>query len=105
MNSSLNHTIKAFKMSRDFNKADQMRAYMKYKFEYLGIQSKLRNELSKDFLNEMRSTKVIDWDLVWYLWELDEREFQYLALSYLDKMKDYLKKDDIHQIEKIIINK
>ena len=82
-----------------------MKAYMKHKFEYLGLQKPIRADLRKNFLKEQKSTKKINWDIVWTLWDQPEREFQYLALAYLETMKDFLEKKDIKQIERIIISK
>jgi 3-methyladenine DNA glycosylase AlkD len=102
MDTSLEKTINDLRMSRDLYKASKMEAYMKHKFEYLGIQAPLRNELSKDFLKELKLEKAINWNIVWTLWELNEREFQYLALKYLEMMNKYLQENDIHKIAKLI---
>jgi 3-methyladenine DNA glycosylase AlkD len=86
-------------------KAAGMKAYMKHKFEYLGLQKPVRAQLRKNFLKEQKATGSLDWNIVWTLWEQPEREFQYLALAYLDMMSNLLVKDDIFNIEKIIVTK
>ena len=101
----LNEIIAIYRKARNPEKAVGMKAYMKHKFEYLGLQKPVRAQLRKNFLKEQKVTKMIDWNIVWTLWEQPEREFQYLALAYLDTMKAFMEKDDIFKIEKLIITK
>lgn len=105
MTIAVNDIMNTYRAARDPEKAAGMKAYMKHKFEYMGLQKPVRVALRKDFLKEQKATKVIDWNIVWILWEQPEREFQYLALAYLDTMKAFLEKNDILKIEKLIISK
>lgn len=105
MNGSLKAVMAIYRQSYNPEKAPGMKAYMKHKFEYLGLQKPVRAQLRKDFLKEQKATKKIDWDIVWTLWDQPEREFQYLALAYLDTMKTFMEKEDILKIEKLIITK
>ncbi|MCF7833051.1 MAG: DNA alkylation repair protein [Candidatus Marinimicrobia bacterium] len=97
--------MEIYRATKNPEKAEGMKAYMKHKFEYLGLQKPVRAELRKDFLKEQKATKKIDWEIVWTLWDQPEREFQYLALAYLDTMKEFLEKNDILKIEKLITTK
>ena len=105
MNKALEQIIRAYRQAVNPEKAAGMKAYMKYKFEYLGLQKPVRAVLRKDFLKEQKATKTIDWDMVWTLWDQPEREFQYLALAYLDTMSTFMVKKDIFHIEKLIVTK
>ena len=105
MTKSLIKIMEIYRAAKNPEKADGMKAYMKHKFEYLGLQKPVRAELRKDFLKEQKAAKMIDWDIVWTLWDQPEREFQYLALAYLDTLKEFMEKNDILKIEKLIITK
>ena len=85
--------------------AGKMSAYMKNQFVFLGIPKPKRTELSKSFLKEKTKAKTIDWNLVEYLWELQEREYQYLALEYLGKLKKCLQREDIKHLQELIVKK
>lgn len=76
-----------------------MEKYMKNNFKFLGIKSVERRELSKDFLRKEKD--IINWEEVFYLWELEEREFQYIALDYLKARKKFLKIDDLENLLKL----
>lgn len=76
-----------------------MEKYMKNNFKFLGMKSVERRELSKDFLRKEKD--IINWEEVFYLWELEEREFQYIALDYLKARKKLLKIDDLENLLKL----
>lgn len=78
---------------------------MKDKFSFLGIQKPQRALLQKEFIKQAKKQKKIDWDFVFLLWDLPEREFQYLAVDYLLDLKESLEKSDIDRIKQLIINK
>lgn len=101
----INNIISAFYDNADSVKAPQMSAYMKIKFPFLGIQKPQRQKISKEFIKEAKKTKAVDWDTVDRLWDLPEREFQYLAVDYLIALNDYIKPEDIARIEKLITTK
>ena len=83
-------------------KAAGMKAYMRDQFEYLGIQTPQRRRLCRDFLKAQNS---VDWEFVIKCWEQPEREFQYLAIDYLDRLKAALQPSDIPNLEKLITTK
>lgn len=97
--------IKAFYDNRNEEKSIKMSAYMKNKFPFLGIKKPERATLQKNFIKQCKQTKKIDWNFIYELWNLPEREFQYLALDLLIALSKELKKTDIDEIEKLIINK
>jgi len=81
-----------------------MEAYMKHKFEFLGIKSPERKTLLKQFINENKSNinsecRVI----VKKLYELPEREFHYCAMEIMDKfLRNKYSTEDIDLIENMI---
>lgn len=97
--------IDSFYENQDAEKAEKMSAYLKNQFPFLGIQKPLRNTLQKEFLKNAKKKKEIDWDFVFDLWNLPQREFQYLALDYLIALKNCLKKDDMNKVKLLITQK
>ncbi len=94
-----------FENNRDEQKAVGMAAYMKDRFPFLGIQKPERRKLSKDFLKEKKKEDGIDWDFVFACYDKDEREYQYLAVAYLNEVKDKLTYADIKNLERVITTK
>jgi 3-methyladenine DNA glycosylase AlkD len=82
--------------------APSMAAYMKNKFQFLGLKSPFRKSLQAQFLQIIAKEPLIDWVFVFACFEQPEREFQYLALDYLNKFKKKLQKNDINHIESLI---
>lgn len=97
--------IQTFYHHKDQDRSKQMAAYMKDKFPFIGLPKPKRLQLQKDFIKEEKKKKVIDWELVFILWNLEEREFQYLAIDYLVALKKYLQKSDMDKVKELIINK
>lgn len=100
-----NELIKSFYDHRNQEQAKKMSAYMKDNFAYLGIQKPLRGELQKEFFKKAKNNQKVNWDLIYMLWNLPEREFQYLAVDYLLALKDSLQKSDLDRVKRLIINK
>jgi len=80
----------------------QMAAYMKNKFEFLGIPSSERKKISNKYLKEMKKSGEIDWDFVFKCINEDEREFFYVAIDYLLLMRKHLTQDDMQNLIKLI---
>lgn len=89
----------------DGSKKQAMQNYMKNHFVFLGIPKPKRAVLQKPFLNFHKDGQGIDWNLVHQLWDLEAREFQYVAIDYLILMKKYLSPEDLVSIKKIITHK
>jgi 3-methyladenine DNA glycosylase AlkD len=98
--------IQAFKFSTNPENAKSMKVYMRNKFEYLGIKSPERKELSKPFLtrHSLPPTEQI-WSIIQELWDLPEREFQYFAMELIAKYKRSVNKEWIGNYENLIISK
>ena len=86
-----------FLAAADAQKAEQMAAYMRQQFEFLGIQSVQRKALCKKLYQEARQG-VIDWEFVTQCWASPYREMQYVAIGYLSVLKHKLTPDDIPKI-------
>lgn len=82
-----------------------MSAYMKNKFTFLGIAKPERAVLSRPLIKQIKQAAEFDWDYITQLWNLPEREFQYLAVDCLLAMANRLQKDDIEKIADLITQK
>jgi 3-methyladenine DNA glycosylase AlkD len=95
-----------FEEHRNDDNAGPMRKYMKDHFPFLGIKSPLRKELEKQFFKETGILKEeFNKDFVVGLWEKDEREYQYTAITYTGKFIKKLPKDAIQFLERLITTK
>lgn len=95
----------SFHAHRNPEKSLQMENYVKNNFPFLGIQIPIRSTLQKTFLQNLKSEKKIDWDLVYRLWNEKEREFQYVAIDYLIAKKKQLTPTDLNLIKELISTK
>ncbi|MFF2447332.1 DNA alkylation repair protein [Neobacillus sp. NPDC058068] len=106
MSSNFELLTKKFEENRNQAEAEPMKKYMKGHFEYLGIKSPLRKELEKQFFNETGILKEpLNKKFVIALWEKEEREYQYTALTYLEKSLKRLEKADLPFMEQLLTTK
>ncbi|MDR0505078.1 MAG: DNA alkylation repair protein [Bifidobacteriaceae bacterium] len=89
----------------DAERAAGMSAYMRHQFAFLGIPTPLRRRLSRPLLAAAKTATAVDWDLVQQCWQRAEREFQYLAINYLQTVKDRLTPADLPVLESLVISK
>ncbi|MCL2295532.1 MAG: DNA alkylation repair protein [Methanomassiliicoccaceae archaeon] len=85
-------------------KAAEMSAYMRDQFAYLGIPTPERRKLYKEFLKTLIK-KPADWPFVFECWGKQEREYQYMAVDYLDKIGSKLSPSDIPNLRELLITK
>ncbi len=86
--------------------AEPMAKYMRNKFLYLGLKTPERKLLNKQFFKEHGYPDKKDFEkIILDLWELPQREYQYIALDILEKFIKKLEKNDIALLEKLIIQK
>ena len=106
MENYTNQILTVFKSAQDPKNAVRMKAYMKNKFEYLGIKSPKRRELSKPFLTKhsLPPTEHI-WSIIQELWMQPEREFQYFAIELASRYSRSVEKEWIKDYENLIVNK
>lgn len=94
-----------FYNNKNEENAYYMAKYMKDKFPFLGLKRPERVALSKEFLKLKKKDKEIDWEFIFKCYDMPEREFHYLAIDYMDKVKDLFIPDDMGNIEKLIMTK
>lgn len=98
--------VQLFEASRNEDNATPMAKYMRDQFPFLGIKTPERKELLKQFFQESNILKSpFQAEFVLQLWELDEREYQYAALTYIEKMVKKLTKNDLSLMEQLILTK
>ncbi len=90
---------------RNEEQAVPMANYMKNLFPFLGLKKPERESLTKEFLKAKKKEDGIDWDFIFKCFDMPEREFQYMAINYMDKVKDKFTPDDMETIEKLITTK
>lgn len=77
-----------------------MKAYMKNKFEFLGVKTPVRRKLAKAFFKQ-QTDSVIDWVFINESWDNPYRELQYAALDYLEIRKKLLTPSDLPHLKKL----
>ncbi|MEN8120119.1 MAG: DNA alkylation repair protein [Bacteroidota bacterium] len=75
-----------FYQKRNDKNARQMKKYMKEHFEFFGIKSPQRKEITKEFFKkyDLPETGQVP-EILKYLWQLPQREFQYFGINLLEK--------------------
>lgn len=91
--------------NRNEEQSLQMSKYMKNKFPFLGLKKPERTALSKEFLKSKGKDREVDWNFIFKSFNMPEREFHYLAIEYMDRVKDLFIADDIDNIEKLLLTK
>ena len=77
-----------------------MKAYMKNKFEFLGVKTPARRKLAKAFFKQ-QTDSVVDWNFINEAWNNLYRELQYAALDYLESRKKLLTPSDLPRLKKL----
>ena len=81
-------------------KIPDMEAYMKNKFSFLGVQKPILKKIERDFF-KLFIKNPIDWAFVEECWQQPYREFQYIAMDYLDKKKKELRPEDFPKLKEL----
>ena len=85
-------------------KAIEMAAYMKNRFDFLGIPTPLRRKLCKPLFKEAKP-QAPDWKFVEACWQSPYREMQYVATDYLNVLTEQLTPQDLPRIEWLVTHK
>lgn len=80
--------------------ARAMKAYMRSRFEFLGVKTPARRKATKAFFKKHGGADI-DWRFVRQAWEHPFREMQYAALDYLETRKNLLRPGDLPQLKKL----
>lgn len=102
----LSELLQSLEEHADREKAAQMKKYMRGQFEYYGIQTGQRINLSKGFLDSFKNSEwSIIQDIVRQLWSQPHRECQQVAMNLLSKHLKKFKREDVKLIEYLILSK
>lgn len=86
--------------------AGPMKKYMRDQFHYLGIKSPQLRALFRQAINENGAPGFEELDrVIRELWELPEREYQYLAISLMERLEKKLPASAIQTLEYMILHK
>jgi len=106
MHNYIKPLVKSFKANTNPANAEPMAKYMKNHFPYLGIKTPLRKELFRDFIKENGLPEISNLkQIILDLWDLPEREYQYIAIGLLRKFSKKWDEDFIDLFETLIITK
>ncbi len=105
-NKYLNLLEQLYNNAKNPENAIPMENYMKNKFSHLGIKSPERKEIYKKFfkVNGLPGQSEID-SIIRELWNMPEREYQYFAVTLMEKVIQKADPEIIELIEFLIINK
>ena len=79
-------------------RAPQMAAYMKHRFAFLGVGTPERRKLCRPFFRAARG-QAPDWAFVRECWQSPFREMQYVAVDYLNEVKEQLAPADLDRVD------
>ncbi|MEH6948029.1 DNA alkylation repair protein [Bacillus sp. JJ634] len=98
--------VHLFEANRNKENAIPMQKYMKDHFPFLGIKAPRRRELMKEFFQKSGILKEsFQTDFIEVLWELEEREYQYAALDYIERSINKLDKSHLPLFGKLVTTK
>lgn len=102
---ALDELVELYREHADPERSVAMQKYMKNKFSFLGIQRPVRNDLHSNFVRTFPTDRsMLHW-AVERLWELPQREFQYLAIDLLRSRKSVHDASTIALCEDLILSK
>jgi len=106
MHSYIKPLVNLFKANASSANAEPMAKYMKNLFRYLGIKTPKRKELFKIFIKEYGLPEISELKQITLdLWDLPEREFQYIAIGILRKFSKKWDENFIDLFEQLIVTK
>ena len=95
-----NILLKLLEDQADSTKVPAMEAYMKNKFSFLGVQKPILKKIEREFFKPFIKNPI-DWTFVEECWQQPYREFQYIAMDYLDKKKKELRPEDFSKLKEL----
>lgn len=91
--------------SANKDEAIKMESYMKNNFKFFGARAPVVKEIFKKLITVYTIHPHELKELVTHLWKKDEREYQMIAILFLNRYQKWLKEEDIELIEYCITNK
>ena len=95
-------------LQQDREKASKMSAYMKGMFSYYGVSSVPRKLIYKKWKSKIDPTltQEYNWELIRELWDMDQREYQYIAIDWMNSWPvSAYREEDIEELRFLISNK
>lgn len=86
-------------------KAAIMSAYMKDYFPFLGVPKPRVDEIIKPFIRQRAKSRTVDWDFIFFCWEKEYREAQYVGTEYIYAIQKNLTDHDVDNLKKLIVTK
>lgn len=106
MSEFVDHLGASFEEHRNDEIAEGQKAYMKGHFEFYGIKTPVRREISQPFMTkEHRPSKDEALKIVEECWQQSEREFQQFGLDFILKYTKKFEKKDISLLEWLVTHK
>ncbi|RMX15944.1 DNA alkylation repair protein [Vandammella animalimorsus] len=99
-----NRLLAELKRHANPERAAPMAAYMKHRFDYLGIAKPQLVAICKPFFKEAAQADV-DWRFIEQCWASPWREMQYAALHYLKAVQQKLTPQDVPRLQWLITEK
>ncbi len=98
--------ISEFEKHRKSDRAKEMSAYMKGQFPFVGVQAPMRRELGKAFIKKINISELGKLEsFVYQLWDLPEREYQYIALQLLEHVRNNLTPSHLEFLIDLVVKK
>jgi 3-methyladenine DNA glycosylase AlkD len=83
-----------------------MKQYMRQKFDFLGLKAPRRRAILKDFLSQHGPPPIEDLEeITRQLWAMPARDYQYIAMDFLDRRQKKLTPAHVPLIEHLITAK
>ena len=89
----------------DAEQAEQMAAYMRDQFPFLGVRADARKALTRPYFKVAKKDDRVDWSFVSSAWAYPQREFQYVAVDYLRVVAGKLSAEDLPKLHTLIESK
>lgn len=95
-----------YQSSADASRAPAMKQYMRQKFDFFGIVSPLRKEITRQFWKQygLPSIESVHQEIL-ELWNMPERELQYMAIETFQKLAKKIEANHITTIEYMLTHK
>lgn len=90
---------------RDPEKADQMAAYMRNHFPFLGIPAAPRRKAYREVFKQAKKEKRVDFDFVRLCFAMEEREYHYAGADYLLTIQNFLTREHLPFLKQLIQTK
>lgn len=105
---TIRHLEELFEPYRNAKRAETASAYMKYHFRYIGMKTEIRRANQKAWVDSLKNIddRSLRWQLIRALWDKEERDYQYVAIDYLNSWpKKYFSEEDATELEWILSHK